>query len=151
MASGPIILWYRQDLRLIDHPALRAAHDSGRPVIPLFIWHDDAEPIADTRIGGAARWWLHHSLDALDQSLQERGSQLIIRKGAPATVLPEIVEETGATALYFTRRYEARETEREQALRDALAGPDFEVKRFGGRLLREPSDVETKSGGPYKV
>lgn len=72
MSTSPVILWYRNDLRLADHAPLRAAVASGAPIIPLFIV-DEATP-GHWRAGGASRWWLHHSLAALDADLGGLGS-----------------------------------------------------------------------------
>ena len=69
MADAPAILWFRQDLRLRDNPALNAAIATGRPVLPLYIL-DDETP-GRWRIGGAGRWWLHHSLTSLDADLRD--------------------------------------------------------------------------------
>ena len=75
--TPPVLLWYRRDLRLDDHAALNAAHASGQPILPVFIL-DDETP-GEWLPGGASRWWLHHSLQALDSALQERGGHLILR------------------------------------------------------------------------
>ena len=83
------LLWFRQDLRLHDHPALVAAAHEG-PVVPVYILDDEAP--GDWRIGAAQRWWLHHSLAALGKALEEKGSRLILRRGAAARLLAELLE-----------------------------------------------------------
>jgi deoxyribodipyrimidine photolyase len=82
------ILWFRQDLRLRDNPALHAALKNGGLVLPIYILDDAAE--GAWRAGGASRWWLHHSLVALDASLRERGSRLLIAKGDSGAVLTSL-------------------------------------------------------------
>ena len=77
--AGGSLLWFRQDLRLADNPALLAAVRHGGPVIPVFIWSPDEE--GRWQPGAASRWWLHQSLAQLDVSLRQRGSRLIIRRG----------------------------------------------------------------------
>ena len=72
------IVWFRQDLRLRDNPALDAAVKRGA-VVPVYIWSPEEE--GDWPPGAASRWWLHQSLQALDASLRERGSQLILAEG----------------------------------------------------------------------
>ena len=79
MAQTPVILWFRNDLRLADHPALQAALGTGRPVVPIYVLDDEAA--GSWAMGGAARWWLHHSLSALAESLRARGSFLVLRRG----------------------------------------------------------------------
>lgn len=61
---SPTIVWFRQDLRLQDNPALAAALAPGGAIVPVFIWDEAGE--GDWPAGGASRWWLHHSLTALD-------------------------------------------------------------------------------------
>lgn len=73
---SPSIVWFRDDLRLADHPALRAAVDRGEPVVGLYVLDEESEGIRP--LGGAARWWLHHSLASLAERLAERGSRLKI-------------------------------------------------------------------------
>ena len=92
--SDPVIMWFRQDLRISDNPALSAAAEGGRPVLAIFVCNDD---LADTEApGGASRWWLHHNLRALDQSLRSIGSHLLLRRGPAVDVLLAVAAETGA-------------------------------------------------------
>ena len=89
------LLWFSRDLRLSDNPALIAAVARGRSVIPVFILDDtDAGEWAP---GGASRWWLHGSLDALSSSLRERGSRLILRRGKAEVVISQLLK----SSLYF--------------------------------------------------
>jgi deoxyribodipyrimidine photo-lyase len=70
--AAPIIVWFRNELRLADHPALSAAAETGAAILPLYIL-DDATP-GRFRVGGASRWWLHESLAALGKDLAKRGA-----------------------------------------------------------------------------
>ena len=147
--ARPIIVWFRRELRLADHAALRAAAESGAPVLPLYV-HDDETPNA-WRSGGASRWWLHESLTALDASLDERGGKLVVRRGRTRDVLSALLEETNAGAVHATRSYEPFGTRCE---RDAAAlcedhGAAFRL--HPGRVLFEPEDIVTKDGRPYRV
>ena len=94
-SNHPVLLWFRQDLRLSDNPALSVAVATGQPVIPVYI--HDTEGHGDWPPGGAAQWWLHHSLSALAASLEARGSQLILRSGRARDVLCGLIAETGAS------------------------------------------------------
>jgi deoxyribodipyrimidine photo-lyase len=67
MDQEPIIVWFRNDLRLADNPALRHAANSGRPVIPLYIL--DQTPGARP-MGAASLWWLERSLKNLGEALK---------------------------------------------------------------------------------
>ncbi len=89
----PVIVWFRQDLRLADNPALTAAVETGRPVIPLFVLHTASDGRA---WGAASKWWLNQSLKALDHDLRAMGSRLILRKGDPSVIVPSLAEELGA-------------------------------------------------------
>ena len=84
----PVLLWFRDDLRLEDHAALHAAVETGRPVLPVFILDDQAA--GPWALGGASRWWLHHSLAALQGALNERGSPLCLRRGDSVAIIAEI-------------------------------------------------------------
>ncbi len=150
MNTPPVIVWFRHDLRLTDHPALHAAVASGRPVIPAYIHSDDGE--GDWPLGGATRVGLHHALGALDVSLREAGSQLIIRAGASThETLSALIYETDASAVYFCDRYEPAVIERDDAIASALRRVGIEVHRYRAGLLYDPAEVYTGQGNPYTV
>ena len=139
----PSIVWFRQDLRLADQHALAAAAEEGA-VIPVYIL-DDETP-GDWRIGAAQRWWLHHSLAALAQSLERRGSRLILRRGRCADELQKLCEETGATRIHAIRHYEPwwRRAEAEAAER-------LDLRLHGGNQLAPPERVRNGAGQPFKI
>ncbi len=149
MADRPVILWFRRNLRLADHPALDAAAATGAPIIPAYILDD--ETAAPWRLGAASRWWLTGSLRALDAALRDRGSWLVLRQGEAVTTLVVLAQDVGAQAVYFTRGYEPHAPRQETALHDALEEEGIGCRRFGGRLLREPETVANRSGEPFKV
>ncbi|KJS40591.1 MAG: deoxyribodipyrimidine photolyase, partial [Rhodospirillaceae bacterium BRH_c57] len=93
MTNRPVLVWFRNDLRIDDHPALRAAADSERPVAAVYVLDDalDGRPL-----GGAARWWLHHSLVRLRDNLGSLGVPLVLRRGPAADVIPALAAEAGA-------------------------------------------------------
>jgi len=144
--NSPVIVWFRQDLRLTDNPALDAAAKCGAPILPLYVLDD--ENAGEKAMGGASRWWLHNSLDALDQSLQGR---LVLRQGDAAKILPELAEQIGATRVYWNRCYEPWRIARDTGIKKALREMDISVRSFNGSLLFEPTDVLKDDGTPYKV
>jgi len=150
MNETPSIVWFRTDLRLSDHPALHAASERGGGILPLFILPCEAEE-REAAPGGAARWWLHHSLASLSSDLQARGSRLVLREGRALAVLLTLVQEVGAGAVYWNRRYEPRIVERDGGIKAALREVGLEVRSFGSTVLREPWEVATKQGDPYRV
>jgi deoxyribodipyrimidine photo-lyase len=141
----PVIVWFRQDLRLSDNPALRAAAATGAPIIPLFILNEKS-PWAP---GGAARWWLHHALAALDKSLS---GHLVLKKGDPAKILPALGKQTGAATIVWNRCYEPHAMARDEKISQALEKTGSEVATFNGALLHDPWTFKTKTGDkPYRV
>ncbi len=149
MGDTPIIVWFRNDLRLSDNSALTAALTETGSIVPVYVLDDDAA--GPWRAGAASRWWLHHSLDALSQSIRERGGTLILRRGASADVLLEIAKVTGASAIYFSRAYEPWAIRQETGLKDRAGAAGLKVRRFAGALLSEPENIRNKSGEPYRV
>ncbi|HEX2592331.1 MAG TPA: deoxyribodipyrimidine photo-lyase, partial [Rhizomicrobium sp.] len=146
----PVILWFRQDLRLSDNPALSLAAASGKPVVPLFVLDD--ENAGDWKAGGASRWWLHHSLAALAADLKALGVKLILRRGPADKVVQQIVDETKADAVMWNRCYEPWSIKRDTKLKADLTESGIDVKTCNASLLQEPWEVKTKSGGvPFKV
>tara|TARA_R110000868_G_scaffold181050_3_gene421813 strand:+ start:819 stop:2258 length:1440 start_codon:yes stop_codon:yes gene_type:complete len=139
------LVWFRKDLRLADNPALADACARGEPVIPLFIL--DPEEF----LGGASRWWLHHSLEALARDCAALGAPLVLRAGSPADVLPLLAGETGATNIVWNRRYEPHVIARDTALKSSLTATGLTAKSFNGSLLTEPTRLRAKNGTPYKV
>jgi deoxyribodipyrimidine photo-lyase len=147
--SAPTIVWFRQDLRLDDNPALRRAIERGGPVIPVYIWSPGEE--GDWPPGGASRWWLHQSLEALAASIEKKGGRLILRSGNAATVLRKLVIESGAEAVHWNRRYEPASIARDAKIKKALESDGVQARSFNGGLLWEPWDVLKSDGEPYKV
>jgi deoxyribodipyrimidine photo-lyase len=148
-AGAPVLLWFRQDLRLIDNPALAAAVATGRPVIPVFVLDEHAA--GRWAPGGAARWWLHVSLAALAGALVERGSRLVLRRGRAVDVIPRLVEETGAVAVHASRLYEPWARASDAAVAAALKRRGVAIHGANTALLFEPWTVRTQAGGPFGV
>lgn len=149
MAEAPAVVWLRQDLRLADNPALRAAIDTKRPLILLFIL-DDETP-GRWRIGGASRWWLHKSLEALSADVEKRGAKLVLRRGPAQRELSRLVKEAKAGAVFWNRCYEPFAIARDKAIKEELTKTGVEVFSSNGALLFEPWTVKTKVGEPFKV
>jgi deoxyribodipyrimidine photo-lyase len=142
------IVWFRDDLRLGDHPALRAALDRGGPVVLLYLFDQESPGIRS--LGGATRWWLHHSLAAHAAEIEKRGGRLVLRRGAAEDVLPALVAETGAEAVFWNRRYGASR-DIDARLKTRFTDEGLEVRSFAANLLVEPWAVTTDAGEPYKV
>ncbi|MCZ4354034.1 deoxyribodipyrimidine photo-lyase [Roseovarius aestuarii] len=144
--TSPTILWLRRDLRLADHPALTAALDRGGPVIPLFI-HD----LSVDALGAAPKWRLGLALEHFAQTLEGKGSRLILRRGNALDVLRDVVAETGAGAVHWTRLYDPESIERDRTIKAALTEGGTQAVSHPGHVLFEPWTVQTQQGGYYKV
>ncbi|WP_209846874.1 cryptochrome/photolyase family protein [Rhizobium herbae] len=147
--DGPVIVWFRNDLRLDDNHALHAAAQIGRDVVPVYI--REPSQSGNGPLGAAQAWWLHHSLESLAKVLDGLGSRLIIRTGEPGSVLAELIAETGASAVYWNRRYDPNGIAVDGPLKDWLGAKGLSVKSFAGQLLHEPSRLKTGAGTPYRV
>lgn len=143
------LVWLRDDLRIADNPALRAAVDRGAPVTVLYVLDERSPGIR--RLGGAARWWLHHTLADLGARIADRGGGLVLRRGAAAEIVPAVVADAGADAVFWNRRYGGPERAVDTALKERLRHDGHEVASFAGSLLFEPWTVRTGAGTPYAV
>ncbi|MGL4255395.1 MAG: cryptochrome/photolyase family protein [Microbacterium sp.] len=146
---GPSIVWFRDDLRLADNPALRAALDRDEPVIGLYVLDEESPGIRP--LGGAGKWWLHHSLASLGGRLAERGGRLVLRRGPAERVVRETVADASATAVFWNRRYGGPERAVDAALKAGLREDGVEVTSFAGSLLFEPWTVQTGAGTHFSV
>lgn len=128
----PVIVWFRHDLRLADNPALSAAAATGAPVVPLYI-HDEPG------MGAASKWWLHHSLRALD-------CPIVTREGKAADILKNVIRETGAESVYWNRAYEPGTIARDSDIKKTLKADGIDAQSFKGSVLIEPMEIKQ-----YKV
>lgn len=145
MTQTTVIMWFRHDLRVADNPALTAAAAAGN-VVPVFI--EDTTVARQQRLGEASKWWLHHSLTALNESLD---GKLVVLQGEPLSILNRLVEQTGATAVFWNRGYEAWMRERDGHIKTALKATGIDAISHNSVLLWEPMKVTKKDGSAYKV
>ncbi len=144
--TTPIILWFRRDLRLSDHQALSAAAETRRPIIPVFV-HDE---VVESH-GAAPKWRLGLGVGRFAQTLAGHGSQLTLRRGDALTTLRDLVRDTGAGAVWWTRLYDPASRKRDEAVKAGLHDDGIDARSFAGHVLFEPWTVETGQGGFYKV
>jgi deoxyribodipyrimidine photo-lyase len=147
--TAPTIVWFRRDFRVSDNPALLAAVERGTPAICVYIW--SPADWGEWSPGAASRWWLHHSLERLDEHLRSLGSRLVIRSGRSASVLCDLVRTTGAGAVCWNRLYEPVRREEEAGVAETLRDIGVEVSTHNAALLFEPWAIQTQQGDPYKV
>ncbi len=147
-SASPVIVWFREDLRLNDNPALHWAASTGRPLVCVYLRETG---VAGSRpLGGAGRWWLDKSLRRLADSLEAIGGKLILRTGDTHSIVRALIEETGADTIVWNRRY-GPERNQDSALKTQLKPEGIDCRSFNGRLLVEPWELTTASGGWYKV
>jgi deoxyribodipyrimidine photo-lyase len=145
-----IIVWYRNDLRIHDHPALWQALQDAERVVPVFIL--DKALLDSERASSNRNRFLLESLEDLRNSLRAIGGELCMREGKPQTVLAQLAAEADADAVYYSQDYTGYAVRRDAAVRDSLAEHDVTMRGFAGRmLLDEAIDVRAKNGNIFKV
>jgi deoxyribodipyrimidine photo-lyase len=145
--TAPILLWFRQDLRLADNPALHAA--AGCPLLPVYVLDDGSA--GRWALGGASRWWLHHSLAALRAELCKRGLPLLLARGRAEAVVPALAEAVGASEVFAGRMHEPWSREADRRVEEALRGAGRALRLFTSATLRAPAEIATGDGRPYSM
>jgi deoxyribodipyrimidine photo-lyase len=149
MGDRPVVVWFRRDLRVHDHPALFDAVRTGAPVVPLFVF--DPRSLRGRFASPNRTWFLRGCVAALRTELERRGAPLVVRTGTPAEVLPAIARDVGASEVFVSRDLAPYGRARDRAVADRLAvdGTGFHAKR--GQLVHEPEDVSAADGRPFRV
>jgi deoxyribodipyrimidine photo-lyase len=147
-ADPPVIVWFRDDLRLSDNPALTEAAALRRPLFLLYVLDEESAGLRP--LGGASRWWLHHSVAGLAADLERLGQHLVLRRGKAADILPDVAKATGAADLFWNRRYGAVSAI-DDAVEAALRRAGVNIRSFKSNFLLEPDEVATQSGKPFRV
>ncbi len=146
--DGTGIVWFRRDLRVRDHPALRAALGRHERVVPVFCFDDRL--LSGRHRSGPRTQFLLECLAELDRELRERGSGLVILRGRPDHELRELAGATGADAIHFTRDVSPFARRRGEAVRRAV--PDgVELCGHEGLNAVDVAAIETKQRRPYTV
>jgi deoxyribodipyrimidine photo-lyase len=147
----PCIVWFRDDLRLSDHPALHAASKTGRPVICLYVFDGPLHAPDARPLGGAARWWLAQSLRALQQRLNAVGTSLLLRKGPAAEIIPAVARTTGADGVFWNEIAQAPQQAVAGQVAAALREIGVPSHSFPGDLLAAPADIRSKENRGLRV
>jgi deoxyribodipyrimidine photo-lyase len=150
----PCIVWFRDDLRLSDHPALHAAAGTGAPVICLYVFDEVSDALRPPQArppGGAARWWLAQSLRALQEGLKRIGSPLLLRKGPAANIIAELARGTDAAAVFWNEIAQAPHQAIAAEVAAALGETGATSQAFPGDLLADPAAIRTREGRGLRV
>ncbi|MET0445447.1 MAG: deoxyribodipyrimidine photo-lyase [Pseudorhodoplanes sp.] len=146
--SGPSIVWFRDDLRLSDHPALNAGAKADA-LICLYLLDETSAGIRPH--GGASRWWLAQSLRALDADLRKLGQRLVLRRGKASEALAALVHETGARHVFWNRRYDRAGIAVDESVIATLRSVGVSGGTFSANLLVEPGKITNKEGAALRV
>jgi len=150
-SDAPCLVWFRDDLRLSDHPALHAAAATKRPVICLYVFDETSRQTGARPIGGAARWWLAQSLRALEKRLGAASVPLLLRKGSAARIIPELARESGIRDVFWNQIAQAPHQAIEGEIASALRDLSVNARAFADDLLAAPDTVRTKEGRGLRV
>lgn len=141
------LVWFRQDLRLEDNPAWKTACLNYQQVIPLYIYNQK-----NTILGGAQKWWLHHSLIALNDTLKKEGLSLVLAKGDPLAIILNLIKNFSVEAVHWNRIYEPKAIERDKKIKKTLQEEQkIHVQTSNGSLFHEPWVIKNKGGEFFKV
>jgi deoxyribodipyrimidine photo-lyase len=153
-SASPCIVWFRDDLRLSDHPALHAASTTQRPVICLYVLDEASEAPRSPNaraLGGAARWWLAQSLRALQARLASVGSSLVLRKGPAAEIIAAAARETKAGTVFWNEIAHAPQKAVAGEVAAALEAIGVASQSLPGDLPVAPANIRNKDGRGFRV
>lgn len=146
MNKAPVLIWFRRDLRLADHPVLGQALSLGHPVIPLFVLDPETEAL-----GAAPLWRLGLGLAAFERRLTAVGSRFILRRGAAVEVIERLIDETGAMGVLWSRSHNPQTRARDEAVKAMVRARGLMARSHPGFLLHDPMEVATTEGSYYRV
>ena len=144
-----VIHWFRRDLRVADNTSLDRASRDGDRVVPLFVLDD--RYLRDGSVGPARFRFLRESLEELERSLAAAGGRLVVRPGPASRALPDILAETGASAVYANLEIGPDPEQRDREARTAVEKAGATFRLFADALLVEPDVIATGGGEPYTV
>ena len=147
--ASPVIVWFREDLRLTDHPALQAAAATGQPLICVYVLDDETPALH--KLGGAARWWLHGALTDVRRALNHHQGTLLTLAGSVEKLIPRLAHDTGAQGVYWHHRLHQKEREQDARVASTLKKHGIMSEAFWGTVLLDPTQVQTKEGRFYQV
>lgn len=145
--KSTVILWFRNDLRLLDNPALRYAIKTGKPLLVVFILEEET----DWAIGAASRWWLHYSLVSLQKALAKCQTKLYLFKGHSSKILSTLAKQINCEQVVCSRLYEPNALKRDLQLKKILEAEGIQLEFTQGNILFNPKAIRNKSNGIYRV
>lgn len=146
--NKPVLVWFRRNLRIRDNPQIHTAVETGRPIVPVYIF-DESSGLRPP--GDGTRWWLHKSLERLSEDLSAHGTALTLRHGPAGDIIPALARETGADEVYCDKAYDPPTAARDDRLERSLAAQGVRLVSLNASLLFEPDEIRNRNGEPYQV
>lgn len=151
MARAPLaIMWFRRDLRVKDNAALYHALKSGLPVLPIFIFDrnilDQLGNKKDRRVE-----FIYRALEEMQEKLAEYNSTLEVYYGEPLEIFKQLIRSRPVSAVYTNHDYEAYALQRDNSVKDLLAGQGAGFYTYKDQVIFEKDEVVKDDGKPYTV
>ena len=143
------IVWFRRDLRVNDHRALHEACSRFQQVLPVFVI--DEGILKGFKKDHRQVEFIQRSIDELDSSFQARGSRLLVVRGNPTTVIPQVATQYGVKSVVLSQDYEPGAKERDSKVASALQKLGVEFISLKDQVIFERREILSGGGTPYKV
>jgi deoxyribodipyrimidine photo-lyase len=143
------LFWFRRDLRLNDNCGLYHALNSGKKVLPIFIFDKDILsrlPNNDARVS-----FLHQELTNINKQLNEVGASLAVFHGKPLEIFEQLQEKYSIETVFTNHDYEPYALQRDQEIKDFLGSKNTGFKTFKDQVIFERNEIVKKDGTAYKV
>jgi deoxyribodipyrimidine photo-lyase len=146
--SSIAVVWFRQDLRILDNLALLEAVSQAKLVIPLFIYDETLTE----QISPAQFWWLHHSLSVLQDNLTAYGLRLILRRGKTLSIIRELKKDINFSSFHWYLNYEPEAVVIDNQLKELLDTWQVDAASISdGQVLIPPNKIKNLQGDYYKI
>ncbi|GHE23350.1 cryptochrome/photolyase family protein [Sphingobacterium griseoflavum] len=144
------VFWFRRDLRLSDNSGMRAALQSGFPVLPIFIF--DPKILGkltdkyDKRVD-----YIHQALQALQEDLLAAGGDIRVFHAEPLSVFAALHKEYDIASVYASRDYEPDAIKRDSEVEKSLKDRGISFVTVKDQVIFERDDILKADGTPYTV
>ncbi|AIY40039.1 Deoxyribodipyrimidine photolyase [Collimonas arenae] len=147
------LVWFRRDLRVFDHAALHHALKSSKAVFCVFVFDTEIlQPLLDAGLSADRRVeFIHASIVELDLELRKFGGGLIVRHGVAADIIPALVQQLGATAVFSNHDYEPQARQRDDSVANKLAAAGCAWRSFKDQVIFECDEILTLASRPFSV
>ena len=136
MTQPNVIHWFNQDLRLLDNPALFEAAKNNN-VLPVYIL-DNVNKGSNNFIGQASMVWLHHSLESLNENIDDK---LSFFKGDPLSNLLNLCAKYQINDIFLNQVYEPHIIERDSRIKKEMTLQGISLHRYNASLLWDPDNL----------